>query len=118
MAALVACFPGIYFIIGLIFVLAPHFAKSQGNNDAPPAFIGWFFMAFACVVILIGWTFAACVLLTGRFMAQRKHYMFCLVMAGMECMFMPIGTILGVFTIILLIQEPVKQLFQPAGMSQ
>jgi len=36
---------------------------------------------------------------------------FCLVMAGAECLFMPFGTVLGVFTIILLLQEPVKQLF-------
>jgi hypothetical protein len=35
----------------------------------------------------------------------------CLVMRGVECLFMPFGTVLGIFTIILLIQEPVKQLF-------
>jgi hypothetical protein len=32
-------------------------------------------------------------------------------MAGIECMFMPFGTVLGVFTIITLTREPVKQLF-------
>jgi hypothetical protein len=37
--------------------------------------------------------------------------MFCLVMGGVECLFMPFGTVLGVFTIIVLMQEPVKQLF-------
>jgi hypothetical protein len=37
--------------------------------------------------------------------------MFCLVMGGVECLFMPFGTVLGVFTIIVLMREPVKQLF-------
>ena len=32
-------------------------------------------------------------------------------MAAVECVFMPFGTVLGVFTIIVLMREPVKQLF-------
>lgn len=31
-------------------------------------------------------------------------------MAGIECMFMPFGTVLGAFTIIVLLQEPVRRL--------
>lgn len=37
--------------------------------------------------------------------------MYCLVMAGIECMFMPFGTVLGVFTIIVLMRESVQKLF-------
>jgi hypothetical protein len=33
------------------------------------------------------------------------------VMAGVECIFAPFGTVLGVFTIIVLMRESVKQLF-------
>jgi hypothetical protein len=32
-------------------------------------------------------------------------------MAGVECLFMPFGTVLGVFTIIVLMRESVKQVF-------
>jgi len=32
-------------------------------------------------------------------------------MAGIECLFMPFGTVLGVFTIMVLMRDPVKQLF-------
>jgi hypothetical protein len=109
LSALFARIPIIHLILGLIFVFAPH--QFAGNGQAPPAIIGWFFVIFASFFILAGWTFAICVFTAGRFLAQRKHYMFCFVMGCVECLFMPFGTVLGIFTIILLVQEPVKQLF-------
>jgi hypothetical protein len=85
--------------------------KFAGKGESTPALFGWFLVVFAAMFIVLGWTFAAFVLTTGRFLARRKHYMFCLVMGGVECIFMPFGTVLGVFTIITLTREPVKQLF-------
>jgi hypothetical protein len=109
MAGLFALFPIIHLIIGLFLVFAPN--KFTGNGQLPPAFIGWFFVIFAALFIILGWIFAVLVLTAGRFLAQRKHYTFCLVMAGVECIFMPFGTVLGVFTIIVLTRESAKQLF-------
>ena len=54
---------------------------------------------------------ASMVILTGRFLATRRHHMFCLVIGCVECLSMPFGTVLGVFTIIVLSKESVKQLF-------
>jgi hypothetical protein len=110
LSALLACFPIIHLTLGLFMIFAPETFHNKGDN-APPVFLGWFFVIFAAMFILVGWIFAAFIFTTGRFLAKRKHYMFCLVMGGVECLFMPFGTVLGIFTIILLIQEPVKQLF-------
>lgn len=109
LAGLFALFPIFHLIFGLFFILAPE--KFAGKGEPPPAFLGWLFVIFGVVFITIGWTFAALILTAGRFLARRKHYLFCLTMAGVECLFMPFGTVLGVFTIIVLIREPVKQLF-------
>ena len=49
--------------------------------------------------------------IAGRSLAMRKRYMFALVVACVECIFMPFGTVLGVFTIIALSRESVKALF-------
>jgi len=113
LAALFALIPIFHLIFGLIMILAPEKFAGHGHaQEQPPlALMGWFFVIFAAVFITIGWTFAAFVLAVGRFLARRKHYMFCLVMGGVECLFMPFGTVLGVFTIIVLMREPVKQLF-------
>ena len=110
LAALFACFPVFHLTIGLVLVFAPQ--AFAGNGQPPPAFLGWFFVIFAATFMLLGWTFAAFILTAGRCLARRKHYMFCLIMAGVECLFMPFGTVLGTFTIITLVREPVKQLFE------
>lgn len=111
MAALFGCFPIFHLILGLFFILAPE--KLGHGSQQPPAFIGWFFVGFASVFILLGWTFAVLLLIAGRFIARRKHYMFCFVVACVECLFMPFGTVLGVFTILVLNRESVKELFNP-----
>ena len=36
-------------------------------------------------------------------------------MAGVECLFMPVGTVLGVFTIIVLVRDSVKAIFNHQG---
>ena len=111
MAALFACFPIIHLVVGLFFILAPQ--KVGHGSNAPPAFIGWLFVIFASCLILLGWTFAALVLSAGRCIARRKRYMFCFVIGCVECLFMPFGTVLGVFTILVLNRASVKELFGP-----
>jgi hypothetical protein len=108
-AALFSLFPLIYLVMGLVFILVPD--QSWGKEGPPPAFFGWFFVFFGAAMITIGWIFAGFVLRAGRCLSRRKSYTFCLVMAGIECIFMPFGTVLGIFTIVVLMRESVKQLF-------
>ena len=69
-------------------------------------------MAFAGGFIVLGLSVATCVAFAGRFLARRKHYLFCLVVAGVTAvMCIPFGTILGVFTIIVLMRPSVKEAF-------
>ena len=107
--ALFSLFPIFHLIFGLVMILAPEKFGSQG--EAPPAFMGWFFVILAGVFIAVGLTIAAVIIAAGRFLSRRTRYMFCLVVAGVECLFMPFGTVLGVFTIIVLMRESVKQAF-------
>ncbi len=81
------------------------------HGNPPPPFIGWILIGIGSLFIAAGLTYAILVILAGRYLAARQHYFFCLVIAGIETIFMPFGTVLGVFTIIALIQEPVKALF-------
>jgi hypothetical protein len=111
LAALFALFPIFHLIFGLFMILAPGKLAVNGQEQPPLALMGWLFVIMALGVIILGWIFAAFVLTAGRFLARRKHYLFCLVMGGVECIFMPFGTVLGVFTIIVLMRESVKQLF-------
>ncbi len=105
---LFSCFPVIHLIVGLGIILG---GMSSNSNSAPPVLFGLFFVVIALIFIVIGWGIAVCILLAGMFLSKRKNYTFFLVVAGVECMFMPFGTVLGVFTLIVLTKEPVKQLF-------
>lgn len=109
MAAFFALFPIFHLIIGLLFIFAPEIF--EGPGEPPPAFIGWIFVFVALAFITVGLVFACLILIAGRFLARRTHYQFCFVVGAIECMFIPFGTVLGVFTIIVLVRESVKQLF-------
>src|SRR6266446_118091 len=98
MTAFFACFPIFHLVIGLFMILAPE--KMGAGNQHPPVFIGWFFVVIAACFIVAGWAFATLVLIAGRSLARRKRYMLCFVMACVECLLMPFGTVLGVFTLL------------------
>ena len=110
MGAFFACFPIMHIVIGLIFIFSPESFENPGDPPPPPWF-GWLFVGMGSIFVLCGWTIAGLVVATGRFLARRTHYMFCLVIAGIECLFMPFGTILGIFTIIVLVRESVNAVF-------
>jgi hypothetical protein len=112
LAALFSCLGLIYLIMGSLMLLHPG-AFGPARNQ-PPAFVGLIFAMMGAAILLFGWTFAACLAWAGRCLSQRKRYIFCLVVAGIACMFMPFGTILGIFSIIVLIRPSVKALFNGA----
>jgi hypothetical protein len=106
MAALVACIPVMHFFMGLALATG-----ALGDSDPGTRPVGFGIMAFAAFFIVAGWTFAALVAFAGRSLQTHRRYTYCLVMAGIECIFMPVGTVLGVFTIIVLVRDSVKELF-------
>lgn len=109
--ALFSCFPLIHIAMGLAMV----FGQFDDNGSQPPAFIGWMFVIMGSMFILAGWCVAVLVVIAGRKLQKRKHRMFCMVVAGIECMFMPFGTVLGVFTLVMLLKDSVKAMFdQPS----
>ena len=112
MTALFACIPFIHFFMGLALATG---AFPDTDPEAQP--VGIFIMVFAGLFILAGWTLAILIAYAGRGLQTRRRYTYCLVMAGVECIFMPFGTVLGVFTIIVLMRDSVKELFgRPAAL--
>ncbi|MDB6125581.1 MAG: hypothetical protein JWQ71_4574 [Pedosphaera sp.] len=105
-----ACFFIIYIVVGLVMASAP---TTLNGHGAPPRFVGWFMAMIGCFFLFLGWSLAALIIYAGRCLAQRKHYRFCMIIAGVSCMFMPFGTVLGIFTILVLQRERVKGMFHP-----
>ena len=99
----------LYVFIGTTFIASP--PVSRGGPPPPPPEMGWLFIGIGGSVTLIGWIIAALVAVSGRFLGRRQHWIYCLVIACIVCMNMPIGTVLGVFTIVVLVRPTVKEMF-------
>ncbi len=109
-SALFGCIPLIYAGIGAAVLFSPHpVFGSQGPH--PAAVVGWFFVIFGLGAFLVAQSIALCLVLAGRFLSKLTHYQFVFVLACVQCIFFPFGTILGIFTIIVLSRPSVKALF-------
>jgi len=106
LTALFSCFPLIHVAIGIAMLLGAF----DGPNQ-PPQALAWLFILVPAFFILIGLTMAILMIMAGHRLKARTSRTFCLVIAAMECTMVPLGTVLGVFTLIVLTKEPVKDLF-------
>jgi hypothetical protein len=114
-SALFAFFPICHLFIGIAIVVGTLSGRSSSSGAL--LVFGLMFVVIPALVILIGLTYAISVLLTGRFIARRKHHTFCFVVACISTL-SPFGTVLGVFTIIVLLRPSVKALFGIGTMPQ
>jgi hypothetical protein len=108
--ALFACFPLIHFSLGLMFLLNP--PTGPENGAFPSQMFGLVFALFGGAFVLGGWTVAALIFAAGRAIKARKRHTFCIVVAAISCAFFPLGTILGVLSILVLSRSTVKAMFQ------
>jgi hypothetical protein len=109
MTALAGCIPIIHVVLGIVMVSGS--LPTSPTSPPPPAAFGWFFIGFGGLFILLAWTMAVLQFLTARWIAARRRRMFCFVMACIECAAIPVGTALGVFTILVLQRPSVRALF-------
>jgi hypothetical protein len=83
-------------------------AMWKGQQNPPPE---GFFQIFVWVYVFMGFmlvTAGVLNVLSGLFLRQRTNRTFSLVVAGLDCLQIPCGTILGVFTIVVLTRDSVR----------
>lgn len=107
MMALFSSIMILHVVLGIFLILA-----SQNTGHEPPAaLLGSLFVFMGGASIVMGWTLAGLTVYAGRCLASRKRHLFCTIFAGVNCCLVPIGTVLGVFTIIVLNRPTVRRLF-------
>lgn len=104
--ALFSCIPIIHLSLG-VAILRGVF----GGKNPPPQAFGWLFVILGGTFVLCGWALAVAMIIAGSKLKRKRSYTYCIVIAALECMMMPFGTVLGVFTIIILMKESVKEIF-------
>lgn len=109
MAGLFALIPILHVVIGILMLKGIIPIDDEGQQA--PAFVGWLFIGIGSSLIFFGATLCLLMILNARFLAKRRRYSFCFIMSIISCLFMPLGTILGVLTIIVLSRPAVKTVF-------
>ncbi len=106
---------GIAFLVFHYSMMQIVFSNPEMWKDAkgmsPQQFVGLmhiFYAAFGVLFVLGG----IANLLSGLFIRQRRYRTFSLVVAGLDCLNMPLGTLLGVFTFVVLLRESVREAYR------
>jgi hypothetical protein len=96
------------------FIFVARHSTPKSGEELPPEFVPWIFVGVGSFLFLLAITMAICILIAGRCLSRRKGYSFAPVIACIESLFVPVGTILGVFTIIARSRESVLGLLPTA----
>ena len=102
------------FVLAYTFFLSFVFtqiSKTPGTAEFPPLF-GRLIGAFGVVIALVLIGMAVLKFLTGQQLKKRRSRIFCLVIAGITCLSIPYGTLLGVCTFVVLLRPTVERSFE------
>ncbi|MDA0673119.1 MAG: hypothetical protein O3C67_05360 [Cyanobacteria bacterium] len=95
--------------MGLFAIYAP---ESFDDGDPISSMIfGWLFLGMGALFMVGCIVIGIATLLSAGGLRRRRRYWLSFVVACIECLSMPIGTALGVFTIITLAKPSVKALY-------
>lgn len=108
LCSLISLFPLIYFGLGLAMISG---MGHRGSDRFGPFFAGCFVAGFGGLFLVFAVGYALALFLAARFLAERRRHTFCVVVAAISCAFSPLGTVLGVFSLIVLFRPSVKTLF-------
>lgn len=96
--------------VAIVSGALPMGPASPGGGPGPEL-MGWLFIAIGGAIIVIGESLAIACLFAARSLGEHRRRVYCMVVAAFECINMPLGTILGVFTLVVLARPSVKALF-------
>ena len=104
-------FASLYFAMIQAFFANPAMWAKSPNGPPPAEFIAifrWF------VGVFMVWFLVSAVgnLLSGLFMRTRRHRIFSMVVAGINCAHIPLGTVLGIFTFTVLARDSVRKSYE------
>ena len=112
LTALGACVPVIHLFMGVAMLTGSFASPGASSHDLEAMrMMGGFFVAIATLIILLGWAFAVCNFLVARRIVRRQSRVLCLVTAGINCLSIPLGTTLGVFTFVVMGRPSVAESF-------
>jgi len=103
---LIFCLPLLHLAMGITLTVG-----GLSREEPVLGILGAAISAVVGLIILLGWGIAFLVFLAGKNLDRQTKYQVCLYGAGVLCIFIPMGTVLGIFTLITLQDDSVKEMF-------
>jgi hypothetical protein len=101
----------IYVVMGAIFMASGDAVTNSSTGEPMPGWFGLVFLLLGIFWVLFGVGGGVLTINAGRYIAKRVKRKFSVVMAYLNCLNIPLGTALGIFTIITLGKPEVKALY-------
>jgi hypothetical protein len=116
-AACFSLFGLMYVLMGVMMSIAfSHLPEASSKvSEQPPAFIGWIFAGIGLAMFVVLMAMAAVKFRAAWCIKHRKSRTFCMVIAAIGCLEIPYGTLLGVFSFLVLGRDSVARLFTSSG---
>ena len=113
MTALFGLFPLLYTAFG-VMVLGGFFQAHAAKGPPPPEFVGWLLLVGGSLFTVWLEAVAVTSFLAGRALGARKNRTFVMIVGALHLPHAPLGTLLGIFTILILSRPSVRATFEAA----
>jgi hypothetical protein len=98
-------------VVGIEIARGP--APTAGENALGlPTEAGWGFIAVSVVGFLLVGLWAAATIMAGKRLERQTHRAYCIIVAAINTISVPLGTVLGIVTIVTLMRPSVIELFE------
>jgi len=112
LTAMLSLFGIVYVVLGVAMATAIPPGPAGGP---PPAAIGGVFAVFGAIFTLVGLAVTVALVFSGLGLRRRRRRTLSFVVACLVCINIPFGTLLGVFTLIVLSRPSVKALYDQSA---
>lgn len=111
------CCPVMHLGMGAMMMIAPDSmgpppGQGNGGEIVMFRFMGGMVVLFAGGIMLFSLLLAFLFLKQARDLGKRENYKFCFIISAIQCLIFPFGTALGVWTLVMLMKDDVKELFR------
>lgn len=96
--------------VGLIGTVLGAVSHATARNQMPPGLLP-LIIGFGVATVLIGVTGGLSLFYAGLMLRRHRHRTFLLVMASLSCLAIPYGTLLGIFTFMVLQRPAARAMF-------
>ena len=109
------CFGGIFLLalVALGGFLGSEWVAER-SEEPPPAWLGTMISGIGVVLFVFVEAIGILNIYSGRCIARRKHRTLSMVVSAFDCLSIPFGLILGVFTLVALSDSEVKREYEAA----